>query len=141
MYIFSNLCVSGLTSPLPHMSMAGEPLPVLGDIQVHCSKTWSPCNLALLPWGGGPFPDLSHGGFAIRGVWIVSSRARRLWAGQVKPRRAGGAKNQGSGSPPEPSAHPAPADPAAHPVSVPVPKDWLVAAREGPTLSPFTGRS
>lgn len=46
-------------------------------------KHGSPCNLALFPWGGGPFPDLSHWEFPTRGVGVVSSHARRLWAGQV----------------------------------------------------------
>lgn len=42
----------------------------LGDISVHCSKTWSPCSLALLPWSGGPFPDLSQRGFQPEGFGL-----------------------------------------------------------------------
>lgn len=114
MYLFSNLGVSGQTSPLSHKrSRTGGPLCALGDIHIHCSRIMEPLQPGTAPLGWWLLPRLSNRGFQPEGFG--------LWAGQVmregKPSKADGAKNQASGSSPAPPAPPVPADPAAHPVS------------------------
>lgn len=57
----STLGETGQKSPLPHTrNTAGGTLPVLGDVRIHCTKACSPCDPALHPRDGGPFPDLSR---------------------------------------------------------------------------------
>lgn len=57
----STLGETGQKSPLPHTrNTAGGTLPVLGDVRIHCTKACRPCDPALHPRDGGPFPDLSR---------------------------------------------------------------------------------
>lgn len=148
---FSTPGETGETSPLPHArNTAGGTLPVLGDVHIHCTKACSPCDPALPPRDGGPFPDLSRGGFPTGGVWVVRSHAGHF-GGCVTVRWWGKESLAGSmvrkSQPAALLLHLLPVQllVAQQPVLFqgphPSPWGWLMAAREVTAMLPCTGRS
>lgn len=148
---FSTPGETGETSPLPHArNTAGGTLPVLGDVRIHCTKACSPCDPALPPCDGGPFPDLSRGGFPTGGVWVVRSHAGHF-GGCVTVRWWGKESLTGSmvrkSQPAALLLHLLPIQllVAQQPVLFqgphPSPWGWLMAAREVTAVLPCTGRS